>query len=239
MQAVQAARGKAHLVFLAEESGLGSKSLEEVSDVVVRLRIKEERGYRYRAVEIEKARAQAIHRGDHYLLLRTGAGSTTALQENADDPRATNAYIQVIPSLHTVGRRIMNESNELRLHAPASNVEKNQCAGFGLRYLDELCGRSLPLCLPLKYDTTGLPHSTLTAVVGDTNTYKTILGHKFLRRSFELFAQNLSELFDDWRKAGAIEDSTKIQDVITAIRDAHSQKVNPKTARALLQRLTR
>lgn len=225
VQAVQASRGKAHLVFLAEESGQGSHPLEDVSDVVIRLRIREERGYRYRAVEIEKARAQAIHRGDHYLLLRTGTGSTTALQENADDPRATNAYIQVIPSLHTVGRRIMNESSDLRLHAPLSNVEKEQRAGFGLRFLDELCGKTSPRDGPLQYDALGLEHSTLTAVVGDTNTYKTSLGHKFLRRSFELFAQNLSDLFNEWRKGSDINESQKIRKVINAIQGTNQRPV--------------
>ncbi|HEY6390100.1 MAG TPA: hypothetical protein VIX89_02410 [Bryobacteraceae bacterium] len=200
MQTLKAARHRAHLVFVSEEQGVGTETLIEESDVVVRLHLKEQGGYLYRSVEVQKARAQAIHRGDHYLLFRTGSGSTTGMQENADDPRTCNAYVMVMPSLHTVSRRVMNEPTELRKQGWAAESRR---AGFGLRYLDELCGGAPPYAgessessdKNFRNDPNGLCYGTLTGIIGDSNTYKSALAQKFLLRPFELFAENMDRLF--------------------------------------------
>ena len=221
MQAIQAAQGKAHLAFVAEESGTGAKPLADVSDVVVHLRIVEELGYLNRVIEVTKARAQAIHRGPHCFLIRTGTGSTTGLQENVDDPRTTNAYVQVIPSLHTVSRRIMNEPTKPPSYFDFTRYRR---AGFGIKYLDDLCGDAPQLPAgdrsAFQSDSSGLAYGTLTAIIGDANTSKTDVAHKFLRRGFELFAENLDSLFSDWIKTGSIGKSGRIREALAAIRAA-------------------
>lgn len=211
MQVVKAARKRAHLVFICEEEGSGTPTLVEESDVLVRLHIQNQAGYLRRTLEVQKARAQAIHRGEHPLVISTGSGSTTGFQENADDPRTTNAYIQVIPSLHTVSRRVMSESTVLE--SPLLQ-EGSDRAGFGLPYLDELCGgmppystlemdpadggENSPSHSQLSNDAAGLTYGSMTGIIGDSNTYKSPLTHKFLLRPFELFAKSLNELYRHW-----------------------------------------
>lgn len=222
MQAVRAAYGKAHLVFLSEQGGAGAASLADISDVVVRLRMKEELGYKYRAIEIEKARAQAIHRGDHYLLIRTGGGSTTGTQENPDDPRTANAYLQVIPSLSTLSRRNMNEPAGLK---PGPPVNATRRAGFGLHALDELCGCAAQQSGKLFNDQEGVKYGTLSAILGDSNTHKTPLAEKFILRGFELFARNLNLLYKTWRDHPGTQ-KKEIDEIVQAIgkRLAHSSR---------------
>lgn len=219
MEAVRAAAGKAHLVFIAEQEGAGAAPLADISDVVVRLRISEELGYKYRAIEIEKARAQAVHRGDHYLFIRTGGGSTTGTQENPDDPRTANAYLQVIPSLSTLSRRSMNEPNSLK---PGPEVNERRRAGFGLEALDELCGCAEREDGGLLHDAAGVRYGTLSAILGDSNTHKTPLAEKFILRGFELFARNLNLLYEDWRD-NAGRPGNKTAKLVEAIGRAQEQ----------------
>jgi hypothetical protein len=222
-RAIQAAASRAHIVFVAEEGGMGARHLSDISDVQVELRIQRDRDYQFRTIAVAKARAQAVNRGEHYLLIRTGAGSTTGPQENADDPRTTNAYLHVIPSLHTSSRRLMNEPEE---YEQTSEPETLRRMGFGLPYLDELCGSESPtnpaaLSLSgLVRDVAGIRPGSLYGIVGDSNTYKTHLGERFIRRSFELFADNLADLLDDWREQRHISKSPRIRSLVMAIDTA-------------------
>ena len=197
MQTFEVATKKCHVVFVSEEESAGATVLMDVSDVVVQLKVAQSVGYRTRALEVIKARAQPISRGEHHFLIRTGGGSTTAMQENADDPRCTNAYVLVVPSFSTISRRIMHEPGE-----PISEPAIDGRAGFGVAGLDELCGRSKGVeSSPLLRDTVGVEYGAITAILGDPNTHKTPLAHKFIRRPFELFALNLIELYKECRYA--------------------------------------
>src|SRR5262249_27464147 len=77
-QILRAAADKCHIVFIAEEPNEGEHLPEEfVTDVVIRLRSIVFRDYGRRTIEIVKSRGQAHVRGQHIVLIRSGAGSTT------------------------------------------------------------------------------------------------------------------------------------------------------------------
>jgi KaiC/GvpD/RAD55 family RecA-like ATPase len=280
---IHASREKCHLVFVAEERS-GDHPLTHIADVLIRIRAEQDKtdDYRIRTLEVEKARGQAIERGQHHMLIRTGRGSTTGSKENPnenpkenpDDPRTSNAYVMVVPSLHALNRRVMSQTPALETDNPVTvskpNTEPSQppsgnsptppdqfenlrpatesadtCgaapnagtltegspaprldlqrmerqeashasevgqsngqrkpvppnprheskAGFGIPYLDEMLGGDITQGRQWS-DVIGLQHGTLAAVLGDPNSQKTAMGHQFLLRGFELFAERLAD----------------------------------------------
>lgn len=200
-QMIQHAHRKSHLMLVAEDGTGAALPENDVADVVIQMRCDEVEGYRTRTVEITKARAQATQRGQHYLLIRDGLGSSTGLQENPDDPRTTNAYVQVVPSLHLVSRRFMNEV--LSGTQPKTLWGDNR-AGFGLADLDEMLGgnneRESDRCG--MRDTAGLEYGTLNGLIGDANTMKTQLAQRFLLRGFELYAKHIVTIYSELVRTG-------------------------------------
>ena len=95
--------------------------------MLIRIRADQDKidDYRIRTLEVEKARGQAIERGQHHMLIRTGRGSTTGggeyPKENPDDPRTANAYVMVVPSVHALNRRVMSQTPALDDPSPGGN----------------------------------------------------------------------------------------------------------------------
>lgn len=220
-QILRAAGDKCHIVFIIEEPKEGEHAAEEfVTDVVIRLRSIAFRDYSRRTIEIVKARGQAHVRGQHILLIRSGAGSTTGTQINFDDPKVpgppgtkdNQSYVQVCPSLHHINRNIMRLQGDAR---PANQPEKY--AAFGIRYLDDMLAAKVD---DFKRDEAGndqrgLRCRTTTVLIGNSQTQKSPLGYAFLSRCFrsyaEDFAKHLSELGrDPTAVAQELSDARKI-----------------------------
>jgi KaiC/GvpD/RAD55 family RecA-like ATPase len=100
--------------------------------------------------------------------------------------RNYQAYFHVMRSLHYMSRTIMYEQG---YHRPKYNP---QVAGFGIRHLDSMLSRVKPTVgqaagSPAEKtskdnvgDEEGLPCSTITALMGDAGTHKSVLGKCFL-----------------------------------------------------------
>jgi len=206
-QIIRSATRKCHVVFMVQEPNEGERVPEEfVTDVVVRLRGVVYGGYIRRTVEIEKARGQSHVRGLHPFVIRSGRGSTTGEQENADDPAVKplrddnsrkglarakgQSYVHVFHSLHHLARSIMEDPAGARPLPPPRSY-----AAFGVPYLDDmLAGTGMSVEQHEGKDTRGLPCSTVTALIGDAGTPKSRLGAAFLSRCFASYAEELSEL---------------------------------------------
>lgn len=92
-QLLRSAARKCHIVLLVEESQSATRNPEEfVADAVIRLGSLRRDGYVQRVVEIEKVRGQTHVRGQHDITIRSGAGSSTGLRINPDDPRVPHPY---------------------------------------------------------------------------------------------------------------------------------------------------
>lgn len=217
-QILRSAGEKWHIVFIVEEPKEGEHLPEEfVTDVVMRLRSITFRDYGRRTIEIVKARGQAHVRGQHILLIRSGAGSTTGERINHDDPQTPRlqggsdqshqSYIHVCQSLHHINRSIMTLQRQAR---PDNKPEKY--AAFGIRYLDDMLAAEVDDSKrdPKGDDQRGLRCRTTTALIGNSQTQKSPLGYAFLSRCFrsyaDAFAGCLSELSGDPRAvAGELE----------------------------------
>jgi KaiC/GvpD/RAD55 family RecA-like ATPase len=184
-QLLRTASSKCHVLFIAEETEAGERVPEEfVSDVVIRLRSVHQHGFDRRMIQVEKVRGQSHVRGQHPYIIRSGVGSSTGMHPNWDDPvvpmgkvdgatpaatehnsRNHQAYFHVIHSLHLLTRDLKAEK------VPISMSDRG-FAKFGITDLDSMLG----------HDPTakGLPHSTVTALVGEAGTHKTALGQSFL-----------------------------------------------------------
>ncbi len=191
-QILRSAGDKSHVVFIVEEPKEGEHLPEEfVADVVIRLRSVVFRDYGRRTIEIVKSRGQAHVRGQHIVLIRSGAGSTTGNRVNHDDPELrlhgrNQSYVHVCPSLHHLNRQIMTVRGYGR---PAETPRRY--AAFGIRYLDSMLGakvddfrRDHEGC-----DQRGLLSPSVTALIGNSQTRKSPLGYAFLSRCFRSYVQ--------------------------------------------------
>jgi len=204
-QVMRLAANKCHLLFVVEEVKQERLPEEFVTDAVIRLRNIEINGYIRRTVEVEKTRGQTHTRGQHPFVIRDGSGSTTGNKkyENYDDPRVlkqngwydpdtgegeTQSYVQVFPSINTLSRELMEQRGEPKIEPPS-----DRHAAFGIPYLDTILGGDGELRLLNGSDTRGLPCSSVTALIGDALTNKSLLGRAFLSRTFYPFACALAD----------------------------------------------
>jgi hypothetical protein len=211
-QVIERAARKAHLLLICEDKPRQDLSEKDVSDVVVQLRVDADPSYRLRTVEVLKARAQSIERGEHVFLIRTGSGSVTGKHENPDEPRTTHSYVQAIPSFNTLSRRAMHEVTS----GESTRVPIDRFAGFGLPHLDEMLGGDAQTEIPsgAPGDLHGLPYGSLSGVIGDANTLKAELGWKFLRRGFEIHAEEMIRIYKELRET---RDLFKSRDTLALI----------------------
>jgi KaiC/GvpD/RAD55 family RecA-like ATPase len=129
---------------------------------------------------------------------RGNASRNNVLQEaslniNPDDPRVPKeakkhqeqAYFYVMPSLHYHSRRVMEEEllpGEV-IGAPTLTTA---CAGFGLKYLDELLAKRDESKLePALGDDWGCAAGQPTALIGEDGTLKGWLAGRFLSQCFK------------------------------------------------------
>jgi KaiC/GvpD/RAD55 family RecA-like ATPase len=201
-QVMRLAAGRCHIVFVVEESETGIRQPEEfVTDVVIRLHSVEVNRYSRRTVEVEKVRGQSHARGQHSFTIRKGKGSTTGRGDspyqkyfiNPDDPKVPHqsivdkyqSYVVVFPSLHFQSREIMELPNA------GAHEADSKCAGFGIRYLDEMLVEGTDSNgLPIR----GLPVGKVTALIGDLGTQRTGLGHSLLAECFAGLGKKLNQI---------------------------------------------
>jgi KaiC/GvpD/RAD55 family RecA-like ATPase len=212
-QVMRLVADKCHLLFVVEEVKDERLPEEFVTDSVIRLRNIDINGYVRRTVEVEKTRGQTHVRGQHPFVIRDGSGSTTGHEtyENHDDPRVlqsvvrgdghkkaaegnkqkkeeTQSYVQVFHSINNLSRELMVQRGD-----PKSEPPTGKYAAFGIPYLDTILGGEGELALREGSDTRGLPCSSVTALIGDALTNKSLLGRAFLSRTFYPFASALAE----------------------------------------------
>jgi KaiC len=190
-QIMRTAANKCHVCFIVEEPRAEARFPEEfVTDVVIRLRTVTVRNYVRRTVEILKVRGQSHVRGQHPFVIRGGTGSTTGSQENADDPKTPNGYINVYPSLHLLSR---TEMETIRSSTPTQDSE--HVAAFGIKYLDDMLAR---LAAPRReeFDQYGLRTQTTTALIGEASTRTSSLATAFLARTFRGFIFQLADVIN-------------------------------------------
>lgn len=210
-QMLRTAFNKCHLFLVVEEPAEGQRVPEEfVSDVVVRLRSVHHRGFDRRTVEVQKVRGQGQVRGQHPYIIRQGVGSYTGSQMNLDDrlfempknamllqergiERLAQAYVHVMHSLHFLTRSIMLGKG------PSRPNPSKRFADFGITHLDGMLGRG-------EAGAKGLPCSTITALIGDAGTHKSVLGKRFLYRG--LYAEIIKD--PDPKKASTGDTSVAI-----------------------------
>jgi KaiC/GvpD/RAD55 family RecA-like ATPase len=196
-QIMRTGADKCHVCFIVEEPRAEERFPEEfVADVVVRLRTVTVRNYARRTVEIIKTRGQSHVRGQHPFVIRGTEGSTTGLQQNADDPVTANGYVHVFPSLHHLSRE------EMKARGPANpEPDLTHVAAFGITYLDEMLAR-LTTEGPTGSDDQGLRTQTTTALIGEIATQKTSLATAFLARTFRAFIFELADVIRELRGGG-------------------------------------
>ena len=140
-QVMRLVNKKCHAVFVVEEAKANERHPEQfVTDVVVRMRKTEEKGFSRRTIEIEKARGQAYARGPHHYAIRSGRGATTGEQDHYDDPiwpladgKSPCSYVYVFQSLHHFNRSIMERRGQAKPEFP-----QDQYTAFGIPYLDNM-----------------------------------------------------------------------------------------------------
>jgi KaiC/GvpD/RAD55 family RecA-like ATPase len=101
-------------ILKSEDSTVYSHYDEEfISDVVLRVGVRNVHGYEERYIQITKCRGSIHQLGQHPLLLRDGTGSRSDAGENADDPRVlcggkTQSYIYAISSIHSKAAALLS-----------------------------------------------------------------------------------------------------------------------------------
>lgn len=185
-----------HVVFVVEEPQAELRLPEQfVTDLVVRVRQKDDGSYTQRTLEVEKCRAVAHVRGQHELCIRHGNGSSTGTTTNLDDPRILwrsrtgdlwhkadefpqltdpsigpdqcLSHIHIIHSLYSKNRQIREE----RISLP----ELIGSPTFALPALDQMLKKNVASrdCL-----------GSITMLVGENGTMKGSLGRRFLAQAF-------------------------------------------------------
>ena len=196
-----AARAEAHLVFVIEPVTLTKRLPEQfIADIVIRLRLSQDRDYAVRTVEIEKCRGGSHVRGEHEYSIRNGYGSSTGIHLHVDDPRMLRSaeydikkfhqndpdertelrkcllsYIHVIPSLHRWNRNIQ----QANVHVPDQEGTNQGTPNFGLPRLDDLIGYKRSAV-----DLNAEHQGSLTILLGDAGTHKSRLARSFLSQAF-------------------------------------------------------
>lgn len=184
-QFIRAAGEDWHIVFVVEDPKPGEHSPEEfVTDTVIRLRRHSVGMHARLTLEIEKSRSNSHPRGEHPFEIRNGKGSCTGDWQNPDDPLAlqsdgklTNAYIEVFPSLHHINRETACEVGQLpKIYAPPGKV-----CSFNIPCLDSL------LVKHADDDRYGLAAGSVTGLLGDDGTKKSLLARHFLMGCFQRY----------------------------------------------------
>jgi KaiC/GvpD/RAD55 family RecA-like ATPase len=165
-QLLRTAQNKCHVALVIEESDERKRLPEEfVTDVVIRLRYREERDYVRRTLEVEKVRGQYHARGQHDFAIRPDPLN----QFSPDLPKVGHDYFYVFPSLHWLDA----EGRKTPIIDPVHDVER---AGFGIAYLDNMLGETA---------LSGLPVDAPTGLIGEDGTFKSHLGRAFLSQCFK------------------------------------------------------
>jgi len=192
-QIVRAAGENCHVVFIVEEPKEHDHLAEEyVTDTVIRLRKVENRQYTRRTIEIDKARAMTHALGEHPFEIRGRNGSSTGAVKNLDDPDQENAYVQVFHSIHYRDTRITREV-VTRIPDPSSDRSSARYAEFGIEFLDNMLAG---ITHGQRSECRGLPCSSLTSLIGDTGTRKTLLGYAFLFECFRPYREQFREVVE-------------------------------------------
>ena len=219
-QVMRSAAEKCHMLLIVEEPEEGKRLPEEfVTDVVIRLRSVMVKDYVRRTLELEKVRGHSHTRGQHSYLIRSGSGSSTGKGANPDDPRIPavtprnpndtlvplyQSYLHVCQSLHSINREIMVMTGRGRPANPP-----NHFAAFGIHYLDDLLdGQAENVDRQKGDDKRGLPCSTVTALIGNSETKKSPLGTAFLSRCFTEYAERYFEILKKISENGKRENGT-------------------------------
>ncbi len=186
-QVIRAAAERWHLVLIVEDPRPGEHSAEEfVTDDVIRLRRNLVGVHTRLTLEIEKSRSNRHARGQHPLEIRSGGGSSTGDWQNADDPKnpvagsPQTAYIQVFPSLHRINQQMAEETGRL----PANYAPKDKVLPFGIESLDDMLAKD-------PEGQGGLEAGSVTALLGDDGTNKSMLGSYFLMGCFQDYVRLL------------------------------------------------
>jgi KaiC/GvpD/RAD55 family RecA-like ATPase len=171
------AESKCHLVFVVEETKDLSRLPEEfVADIVIRLRSSLVNSYTRRTLEVEKARGQTQHtRGQHPFTIRSN-------RRGADGGR-----VEIFHSLHSVSRSL-SQAGETNEESHDVNAARDRYCGFGIPYLDNMLGTSPNSVSGEK----GIAAGSITSLIGDPSTSKSLLGTAFLSRAFASMADRLA-----------------------------------------------
>jgi KaiC/GvpD/RAD55 family RecA-like ATPase len=106
--------GKHHWALIVEDKGAlrgvahyeeGHYDEEFISDIVIRLGIRDGQGYGERYIQIAKCRANVHQLGDHPLLLRDGRRIKD--KTKADDPPVPHSYAYAISSIHNMAASLL------------------------------------------------------------------------------------------------------------------------------------
>ena len=219
-QVMRLAARKCHVLLVVEESqarGQNEDLAEQyVADTVIKLENLSAHNYDRRVLRVEKVRGQSHIRGHHHYSIRSGGGSTTGFQTNADDPElkitlpgdnkeTTQSYIHVYHSVHRLNRRTMEDKGK-----PRQKLNSDYYAAFGIKYLDNMLGGREETTIRRQgtdrykgyfYDTRGLPCASTTTLIGDSLTQKSTLGKAFLSRCFHSFDERLTSVCESLEKS--------------------------------------
>jgi KaiC/GvpD/RAD55 family RecA-like ATPase len=220
-QILRAAGQNWHVIFVVEEPPVGTHHPEEyVTETVLHLRRYGQNEKVRRLLEIEKCRGRAYGAGEHPFEIRSGKGSSTGIWENPDDPYTTFhgragvakerthcAYIQVFPSLHYLSKEIA-ESRENRLNEYPNDdkLRAIEVAPFGIDGLDEMLAQSDPRDNWWRTPR-GLPVPSVTALMGEEGTHKTLLAEQFLIHNYEKFPivfEQILKFAKEWKDDQAL-----------------------------------
>jgi KaiC/GvpD/RAD55 family RecA-like ATPase len=214
-QFIRAAGEDWHVVFIVEDPRPGEHSPEEfVTDTVIRLRRHVIGMHARLTLDIEKSRSNSHPRGEHPFEIRNGLGSCTGDWQNADDPRAvqpdgvtTNAYIEVFPSLHHISRETACEVGQLpKIYAPSGKV-----CSFNITCLDNL------LVEHADEDRFGLAAGSVTGLLGDDGTRKSLLARHFLMGCFQRYRAVLEDVLARGAGSSRTDCSKGLQKMLVTI----------------------
>lgn len=210
-------KDRCHIVFVLEESAQGEACDEEtVSDVVVRLREVEVKGYQRRTVAIEKLRGQPYVRGQHPIKFRSGRGSQTRARatsgqrscvanhderylQNHDDPEVVcgghspSVQSERCTPIHQSYVQVYRSLHALnRFWTEDRFWEKSKhtpltYAQFGIENLDGL--------LAHRGDDkeVGLCRGSVAALIGEPGTHKVHIWRAFLKEAFAPLREHLEK----------------------------------------------
>lgn len=198
-QLLGAARDTAHLVMLVGASDPEERPTESyLTDAVVRIRVTDESHYQVRSVEIEKVRAQNSVRGRHRFGVRSGEGSSTGRQQNADDPSyrlgltSDNESDQDQPKplahiklFHSID--FLDSYERAVSDVSRSEGERDVKPFTGIEYLDSMLPvRDAPISGMMRASSENhrsrLQLGTVSAIIGSAKTFKSNIGRAFLAR---------------------------------------------------------